>query len=49
MSPPNRESVAEIDRSTGIAVQTLYSWCHRWQQEGLLVPASSKAPGLERC
>jgi transposase-like protein len=44
MSPPNRESVAEIARSTGIAVPTLYSWRHRWQQEGLLVPASSKAP-----
>jgi len=44
MSPPNRESVAEIARSTGIAVPTLYSWRHRRQQEGLLVPASSKAP-----
>lgn len=43
MSPPKGESVAEIARSTGIAVP-LYSWRHRWQQEGLLVPASSKAP-----
>jgi transposase InsO family protein len=44
MSPPNRESVAEIARSTGIAIPTIYSWRHQWQKEGLLVPASSKAP-----
>ena len=44
MSPPNRESVAEIARSTGIAAPTLYSWRHRWKQEGQLVPATSKAP-----
>ena len=44
MSPPNRESVAEIARSTGIAAPTLYSWRHRWKLEGQLVPASSKAP-----
>ena len=37
MSPPNRESVAEIARSTGVNVQTLYSWRHRWKQEGQLV------------
>jgi transposase-like protein len=44
MSPPNRESVAEIAPSTGIAAPTLYSWRHRWKLEGQLVPASSKAP-----
>ena len=44
MSPPNRESVADIARSTGIAAPTLYSWRHRWKLEGQLVPASSKAP-----
>lgn len=44
MSPPNRESVAEIARSTGIAVPTIYSWRHQWQKEGQLVPASGKAP-----
>jgi hypothetical protein len=44
MSPPNRESVAEIARSTGIAVPTIYSWRHQWQKEDQLVPASSKAP-----
>jgi len=44
MSPPNRESVAEIARSTGIAVPTISSWRHQWQKEGQLVPASGKAP-----
>jgi transposase-like protein len=38
--------VAEIARSTGVNAQTLYSWRHRWKQEGQLVPASSKAPEL---
>ena len=46
MNPPNRESVAEIARSTGVNAQTLYRWRHRWKQEGQLVPASSKAPEL---
>jgi transposase len=44
MGPPNRESVAEIARSTGVNAHTFYSWRHRWKQEGLLVPATSKAP-----
>jgi transposase-like protein len=44
MIPPNRESVAEIARSTGIAFPTLSIWRHQWQQEGQLVPASGKAP-----
>ncbi|MCP9773310.1 hypothetical protein KBY66_11845 [Synechococcus sp. Tobar12-5m-g] len=26
MSPPNRECVAEMARSTGITTQTLYKW-----------------------
>ena len=44
MSPPNRESVAAIARSTGITTQTLYNWRAQWQKEGDLVPATSKAP-----
>ncbi|MEB3323294.1 MAG: helix-turn-helix domain-containing protein, partial [Synechococcaceae cyanobacterium] len=44
MSPPNRESVAEIARTTGITTQTLYNWRSHWQKEGQLVPATSKAP-----
>ncbi|MFN7873399.1 MAG: helix-turn-helix domain-containing protein [Cyanobacteriota bacterium] len=34
MSTPNRKSVAEIADSTGIEVPTIFSWRHRWQQEG---------------
>ena len=44
MSPPNRESVAENARTTGITTQTLYNWRSHWQKEGQLVPATSKAP-----
>lgn len=44
MSPPNRESVAEIARSTGVNAHTLSSWRHRWKLEGQLVPATDKAP-----
>ena len=36
--------MAEIARSTGVNAQTLYIWRFRWKQEGLLVPATSKAP-----
>ncbi len=36
--------MAEIARSTGVNTHTLYSWRHRWKQEGLLVPDTSKAP-----
>jgi transposase-like protein len=34
MSPPNRESVAEIALYAGVNPQTLYSWRHRRKQEG---------------
>ena len=42
MSPPNRESVAQIARDTGITEQTLYNWRRSWQQQGDLVPATGK-------
>jgi transposase len=32
MSPPNRESVAQIARDTGITTQTLYNWRSQWQK-----------------
>ena len=44
MSPPNRESVAEIARATGITTQTLYNWRSQWQKQGQLVPATTKPP-----
>ncbi|MEB3349940.1 MAG: transposase [Cyanobacteriota bacterium] len=36
MSPPNREGVAEIARSTGITSQTLYNWRSQWKKQGQL-------------
>ena len=44
MSPPNRESVAQIARATGITAQTIYNWRSQWQKQGQLVPASPKPP-----
>jgi transposase-like protein len=44
MSPPNRESVAEIARDTGMSAQTIYNWRSRWQKQGQLVPASPRPP-----
>jgi transposase-like protein len=44
MSPPNRESVAQIARVTGITAQTIYNWRSQWQKQGQLVPASTKPP-----
>ena len=44
MSPPNRESVAEIARDTGITAQTIYNWRRQWHKQGQLVPASPKPP-----
>ena len=44
MSPPNRESVAEIARDTGITAQTIYNWRSQWQKQCQLVPASPKPP-----
>ena len=45
MSPPNRESVTEIARDTGITTQTLYNWRLQWQKQGQLVPATDQATG----
>ena len=44
MSPPNRESVAEIARDTGIIAQTIYNWRSQWQKQGQLVPATNRPP-----
>jgi transposase-like protein len=44
MSPPNRESVAEIARSSGITPQTIYNWRSRWQKQGQLLPTIDKPP-----
>ena len=44
MSPPQRQSVAQISAELGIHVVTLYSWRKAWRLEGQVVPASQKDP-----
>ena len=44
MSPPHRQSVAQIPKELGIHVVTLYNWRKAWQLQGKVVPASEKEP-----
>jgi transposase len=44
MSPPHRQSVAQISAELGIHVVTLYSWRKTWRLQGEVVPASEKDP-----
>ena len=44
MSPPMRQSVAQISAELGIHVVTLYNWRKAWRLQGEVVPASEKAP-----
>ena len=44
MSPPQRQSVAQISAELAIHVVTLYSWRKAWRLEGQVVPASQKDP-----
>jgi len=44
MSPPHRQSVAEIAQELGIHVITLYKWRKAWRLHGEVVPASQKDP-----
>ena len=44
MSPPHRQSVAQISAELGIHVVTLYSWRKAWRLQGEVVPASQKDP-----
>ena len=44
MSPPHRQSVAEISQKLGIHVITLYKWRKAWRLQGEVVPASQKDP-----
>ena len=39
MSPPMRQSVAQISAELGIHVVTLYSWRKAWRLQGEVVPA----------
>jgi len=44
MSPPTRQSVAQISKELGIHLATLYAWRKAWRLQGEVVPASEKAP-----
>ena len=44
MSPPQRQSVAQISAELGIHVVTLYNWRKAWRLQGEVVPASDKDP-----
>ena len=44
MTPPSRQSVAQISKELGIHLATLYAWRKAWRLQGEVVPASEKAP-----
>ena len=44
MSPPHRQSVAQISQALGIHQATLYNWRKSWRLQGEVVPASEKDP-----
>jgi transposase-like protein len=44
MSPPQRQSVAQISEELDIHVATLYNWRKAWRLQGEVVPASEKEP-----
>jgi transposase len=44
MSPPHRQSVAQISAELGIHIVTLYNWRKAWRLQGEVVPASEKDP-----
>ena len=44
MSPPARQSMAQISKELGIHLATLYAWRKTWRFQGEVVPASEKAP-----
>ena len=44
MSPPMRQSVAQISAELGSHIVTLYNWRKAWRLQGEVVPASEKDP-----
>jgi len=44
MSPPHRQSVAQISAELGIHVVTPYNWRKTWRLPGEVLPASEKDP-----
>ena len=47
MSPPHRQSVAQISAELGIHIVTLYNWRKTWRLQGEVVPAHLEACGPE--
>ena len=41
MMPPNRQTVAQISRETGVPYATLYTWKNQYQSKGFVVPAKN--------
>jgi transposase len=44
LSPPHRQSVAQISAELGIHILMLYNWREAWRLQGEVVPASEKEP-----
>jgi len=44
MSPPHRQSVAQISAELGIHIVTLYNWRKAWRLQGEVVPLSEEEP-----
>lgn len=44
ISPPQRQSVAQISAELGIHVVTSYNWRKAWRLKGEAVPVSEKDP-----
>jgi len=44
MSPPHRQSMAQISAELGIHIVTPYNWRQTWRLQGEVVPASEKEP-----
>ena len=44
MSPPHRQSLAQISQELGIHQATLYNWRKSWRLQGEVVSASEKDP-----
>ncbi|WP_398331082.1 transposase [Vulcanococcus sp.] len=46
MSPPHRQSVAQISAELGVHVVTLYNWRKTWRLQGEVTFRKGVTPGL---
>ena len=44
MMPPNAQSIAQIQRETGISEPTLYAWRNKYRDKAMAVPADPANP-----